>query len=91
MPSPRRNYGGIDADERVRVRRSQLIDAALGIMAADEWRAATVAKVCQAAGLNKRYFYESFTDLDALAAAVVEDAARQVAESAVDRLRLLSR
>ena len=80
---PARNYGGIGADERIRARRSQLIDAALGIMAADEWRAATVAKVCQAAGLNKRYFYESFTDLDSLAAAVVEDTARHVAESSV--------
>ena len=52
-----RSYGGIDAAERVRVRRDQFIEAALGIMADDEWRAATVAKVCQAAGLNKRYFY----------------------------------
>ncbi|MDF2826191.1 MAG: transcriptional regulator, partial [Mycobacterium sp.] len=78
-----RAYGGIGADERIRARRSQLIDAALGIMAGNEWRAATVAKVCHAAGLNKRYFYESFTDLDSLAAAVVEDTARGVAESSV--------
>jgi AcrR family transcriptional regulator len=80
---PARSYGGVGADERIRARRSQLIDAALGIMATDQWRAATVAKVCEAAGLNKRYFYESFTDLDSLAAAVVEDTARRVAESAV--------
>jgi AcrR family transcriptional regulator len=80
---PARSYGGIDADERVRVRRGQLIEAALGIMAADEWRAATVTKVCQAAELNKRYFYENFTDLDSLAAAVVEDTARHVAEASV--------
>lgn len=80
---PARSYGGVGAEQRVRLRRGQLIDASLGIMAADEWRAATVAKVCQAAGLNKRYFYESFTDLDSLAAAVVEDSARQVGESAV--------
>lgn len=80
---PARSYGGIGAAERIRVRRGQLIDAALEIMAADEWRAATVVKVCQAAGLNKRYFYESFTDLDSLAAAAVEDTAGRVAEAAV--------
>lgn len=78
-----RKYGGLRADERVRMRRGQLIDAALGIMAADEWRTATVAKVCQSAGLNKRYFYESFTDLDALAAAAVDEAARHIGEKAV--------
>ena len=60
-------------------------------MAADEWRAATVAKVCQAAGLNKRYFYESFTDLDTLAAAVVEETARLRCRIRGHRIRLLSR
>jgi AcrR family transcriptional regulator len=80
---PARSYGGVDAAERVKIRRDRLIDAALGIMAADEWRAATVAKVCQTAGLNKRYFYESVDTLDALAAAAVDETARHVAEAAV--------
>ena len=80
---PARSYGGIDAGERVRVRRNQLIDAALGIMATEQWRTATVARVCSTAGLNKRYFYESFDTLDALATAVVEETARHVSESAV--------
>lgn len=47
-------------------------------MARNEWRGATVEKVCAAANLNKRYFYESFTDLDALAAAVVDHIADDV-------------
>ena len=88
---PGRSYGGIDAAERVRVRRDQFIEAALGIMADDEWRAATVAKVCQAAGLNKRYFYESFTDLDSLGAAVVEGTASYVAEFSGRCFQLISR
>jgi AcrR family transcriptional regulator len=53
----------------------------LEIMAADQWRTATVDKVVQTAGLNKRYFYESFTDLDALATAVVDDIAAEVGEA----------
>lgn len=41
-------------------------------MARNEWRAVTVEKLCAAANLNKRYFYENFTDLDVLSAAVVD-------------------
>lgn len=52
-------------------------------MAANEWRSATVDKVCAAANLNKRYFYESFIDLDALSAAVVDDIAEDVRAATV--------
>lgn len=71
-------YRGLSAADRQRERRGRLLDAALEIMAADQWRTATVDKVVQTAGLNKRYFYESFADLDALAAAVVDDIAAEV-------------
>jgi AcrR family transcriptional regulator len=74
-------YRGVSAADRQRERRGRLLDAALGIMAADQWRTATVEKVVATAGLNKRYFYESFTDLDALAAAVVDDIAAEVGEA----------
>ncbi len=47
-------------------------------MARNEWRGATVDKLCAAANLNKRYFYESFKDLDGLSAAVVDDIAEDV-------------
>lgn len=82
MPTaPKGKYGGVAAEDRQRLRRSRLLEAALAIMAADEWRTATVEQVCASAGLNKRYFYESFTDLDALASAVVDDIARGVGEA----------
>jgi AcrR family transcriptional regulator len=74
-------YRGVSAADRQRERRGRLLDAALEIMAADQWRAATVEKVAQTAGLNKRYFYECFADLDVLAAAVVEDIATEVGEA----------
>lgn len=47
-------------------------------MAGNEWRTATVEKLCATANLNKRYFYESFNDLDGLAVAVVDDIAEGV-------------
>ncbi|MGE2729817.1 TetR/AcrR family transcriptional regulator [Mycolicibacterium vaccae] len=82
MPEPtRRTYGGRTAEQRRTERRARLIDAALDVMAANEWRAVTVDKLCAAAGLNKRYFYENFTDLDAVAAAVVDDIAAGVKEA----------
>lgn len=52
-------------------------------MACNEWRGATVEKLCAAASLNKRYFYESFDDLDGLAAAVVEGIADSVRAATV--------
>lgn len=76
--SPQRAYGGQSAAERRRQRRRRLLDAALDAMARTEWRTATVDKLCAAAGLNKRYFYESFDDVDSLAAAVVDDIADEV-------------
>ncbi|PRC57308.1 transcriptional regulator, partial [Mycobacterium sp. ITM-2017-0098] len=66
-----RTYGGQSAQARRTERRGRLIDAAPDVMAANDWRSVTVDKLCGAAGLNKRYFYESFTDLDAVAAAAV--------------------
>ena len=70
-----RTYGGRSAHERRLDRRARLIGAALEAMAGNDWRTVTVDKLCAAAGLNKRYFYENFTDLDSLAAAVVDDIA----------------
>lgn len=74
-------YRGVSAADRQRERRGRLLEAALEIMAAEQWRTATVDQVCAEAGLNKRYFYESFADLDALAAAVVDDIAAGVGQA----------
>ncbi|KRD14445.1 transcriptional regulator [Mycobacterium sp. Root265] len=76
--APQRSYGGQSAQTRRRERRERLIEAALDAAADNAWRTMTVDKLCAAAGLNKRYFYESFTDLDAVAAAAVDDIAAQV-------------
>ncbi|MBA0127800.1 TetR/AcrR family transcriptional regulator [Haloechinothrix sp. YIM 98757] len=78
-----RSYRGASAPERVRRRRSQLIDVALTAMAENRWRSATVVRLCAEARLNKRYFYESFTDLDTLASAVIDEVAAEVGDAAV--------
>lgn len=56
--TPARSYGGVSATDRKLERRRRLTDAALDVMATDEWRSATVEQICSSAGLNKRYFYQ---------------------------------
>ena len=79
--NPARSYGGVSATDRKLERRRRLTDAALDVMAADEWRSATVEQICSSAGLNKRYFYQGFADLDELASAVVDDIADEVRDA----------
>jgi AcrR family transcriptional regulator len=83
VPTAERKYAGDSAATRTLRRRGALIDVALTEMAENRWRTATVEALCRSAKLNKRYFYESFDGLDALADAVIESIAAEVAEAAV--------
>lgn len=76
-------YGGVPATERTRVRRARLLDAALDLMGEGSWRSATVAALCGRAGVHKRYFYESFEDLDQVARGVIDLVAEAVVTSAL--------
>ncbi len=82
-PSSPRSYGGISGVERRQQRRSRLLEAALEVMSRDEWRDITVERLCADAGLNKRYFYESFAGVDAVADAVIDEIAAKVREVTV--------
>ncbi|TYB56209.1 TetR/AcrR family transcriptional regulator [Nonomuraea sp. PA05] len=89
-----RPYRGEPAEQRRARRRAALLEAGLDVLGTGGWAAATVRGVCARAGLNDRYFHESFTDLDALLLAVVDDQAAQatglitaVAAKAPRRLR----
>ncbi|WP_370324191.1 TetR/AcrR family transcriptional regulator [Euzebya sp.] len=73
-----RVYGGVDADERHARRRGQLLAAGLERFAADGWADATVAGICETAGLSRRYFYEHAADREALFLAVVDHVADEV-------------
>lgn len=82
--APRRTYGGQSADARRLARRVRLLDAAIEVIADDAWRTVTVDRLCADAGLNKRYFYESFATLDDVAAAAVDDIADDVRTATVN-------
>jgi AcrR family transcriptional regulator len=73
VSEPTRNrWRGVPAGERTAERRALLIDAAFDLVGGEGTAGTTVRKVCEAARLNPRYFYESFEDLDALLVAVFE-------------------
>lgn len=57
------------------------MDAALEIIGTQGWSATTVRGVCERARVGPRFFYESFADLDALAAAVHDE----ISETALQR------
>jgi AcrR family transcriptional regulator len=65
-----RPYRGIAANERVAARRAALIQAGLDVFQTEGWTALSARRVCEAAGLTRRYFYESFRDLDELVTAI---------------------
>ncbi|MDL4814851.1 TetR/AcrR family transcriptional regulator [Actinomadura opuntiae] len=77
-----RRYGGATADQRRAGRRAALLDAALDLLGTGGLQAATLRAVCARAGLNPRYFYESFTDLDALLTEVYDRIAAETADAA---------
>lgn len=66
MSDQGRTYAGASRDERESARREQLIAAGISVFGTLGYRAATVGSICEAAGLNKRYFYESFATLEDL-------------------------
>ena len=67
-----RQYRGSSGDDRRTERRSQLIDAAIRVYGEIGYANASVRKVCNAAGLTERYFYESFANSDDLLAAAFD-------------------
>ena len=68
-----RTYRGISAEERRAERRARVKDACLDVVGEGGVAKVTVEAVSAGAGLTKRYFYESFPDLDTLLAEVIDD------------------
>jgi AcrR family transcriptional regulator len=69
---PQRTYGGVSADERIAARRTKLLDAGLELFGTQGFAATGVKDICREAGLTDRYFYESFSDNEALFLAVFD-------------------
>lgn len=81
-----RPYRGIPADARVADRRERLLTAARAEIAAGGVAALSVRAICTRAGLTRRYFYESFDDLDALLLAAFDALHAEIADAIVGAL-----
>lgn len=68
-----RLYRGVATEERVSERRRQFIEAGLECFGTRGYHPVTVRELCAQARLTERYFYESFSDREALFAAVYDD------------------
>ncbi|MEV0361948.1 TetR/AcrR family transcriptional regulator [Nocardia fusca] len=73
-------YRGVSAADRAAERRARLLEAGLTVWADPDTRT-TMTAVCAAAGLSERYFYESFSGLDALLEAVMDGIAAEIEEN----------
>lgn len=65
-------YGGRSETERRADRRARLIDAGLDLFGTDGWTATTIERLCAAAGVATRSFYEEFPGREELLKAVYE-------------------
>jgi AcrR family transcriptional regulator len=72
-PAPaRRGYGGRSAEALAAERRQRLLDTALELFGTQGYAATPTEKLCAAAKVTTRHFYEHFRDREALLLAVFE-------------------
>ncbi|WP_433755567.1 TetR/AcrR family transcriptional regulator [Nocardia sp. CA-135398] len=65
-----RSYGGRAAEDRVAERRNRLVDAGVEVVGRGGVAALGMRAVCRQAGLSQKFFYESFSNIEALLHAV---------------------
>ncbi|MEU5405500.1 TetR/AcrR family transcriptional regulator [Nocardia asteroides] len=76
-----RRYRGAAPGQRQQERRTRLIDAATEAFGTEGYRNTTVTSICAAAGVGKRYFYESFTDSEDLLLEVYREVTARMLEA----------
>ena len=77
-----RRIKGLDADERRAQRRTQLLDAALDLFAANGYQNTSIEQLCQSAYVGTKAFYEVFESREDCYIALL----RQVTERLSDRM-----
>jgi len=79
MSSPTR-WAGVPLTDRRTERRALLVDAGFRLFGEEGEAGVSVRSVCRECGLNTRYFYESFSDVDDLLGAVYDRVSGELAE-----------
>ncbi|HCU48729.1 MAG TPA: TetR/AcrR family transcriptional regulator, partial [Micromonosporaceae bacterium] len=65
-----RSYGGQTVEQRRAQRRERLIASALDLFGTEGYQAVSIEKLCAAAGVSTRNFYQEFTGREELLTAV---------------------
>ena len=79
MSSPTR-WAGVPLTDRRTERRALLVDAGFQLFGDEGEAAVSVRSICRECGMNTRYFYESFADVDDLLGAVYDRVSAQLAD-----------
>jgi AcrR family transcriptional regulator len=79
-----RRYRGLSVEERRKQRREQLLDAALELFGTQGYAGSSIRAISAAAGLNSRYFYESFSSREDLLYHVYQRAVQDVASAIIE-------
>ncbi len=74
-----RPYGGVEASDRLALRRQRFVHAGLDLLGQTDPDDLTVRAICAQAGLTARYFYENFADKDAFVEAVFDAVTANIA------------
>lgn len=67
-----RTYSGISMSERIALRRQRFIEAGISLFGTVGFQSTTMRMLTAQTELTNRYFYESFTNLEALLVACYE-------------------
>jgi AcrR family transcriptional regulator len=78
---PRRVYGGRSAADRRAERRDRLMAAGLDLFGTDGYAASSIEKLCAAATVSTRNFYEEFSGREALLMALHDSVLERAAEA----------
>ena len=87
MTDSGRVYGGRSEHERRTDRRTRLLNAGLDLFGTEGWQGATIEKLCSAAAVATRSFYEEFASREALLLAVYESIMEGVLADVVPRVQ----
>lgn len=92
MKAPRRRaFRGIAHEDRLQLRREQLIEAGIEAFGTRGYHAVTVREICAGARLTERYFYESFHTLEDLFVVVYAHLNGQLKQATLTALALAPR
>ena len=84
--APQRSYAGRTAAERRAERRERLLEAGLQLFGTDGYAATSIEKLCAAAGVSTRSFYEEFDGREALLMALHDRVTQRALDAVIAAL-----